>query len=444
MLSVAYAGLTTVPREALAQVGATLELLTLRGNRFHRTDFNYKTWDPFPPMPALRELDLSACRIAILPPGAFDSMSALQRLYLGNNRLETLSPTSFDGLHSLSHLDLSYNFATDDDTVPPPEADTDDGIIISPNMFAGMQALQLLDMSYTKLYDVMAARAFADLPSQLEHLSLCYTAMPQLSRHMFADAKVKVLDLSGNPMLVFNLHNNSLHDLGDSVRILAMDDANLRSLQFFCQLKRLQILLLSGNNINTLVADSFEGFSDLEFLDLSSNQIINWYNPLFGVKTPKLRVLKIHDNNINLITPAMFRDFVDLKFLSVGNNAFICSCTLRDFIDVAAANSRHTLDCPLLHPHLLRRMNVSTTLANQVQAHYLAHGLTIARVSRVQRPYDVGMRLHVDNMLAMQDSVGNMSVMKRGKLEYNVMMSKPEPLALVWYSNICGGYGCLN
>lgn len=453
-LSVAYAGLTAVPESALRLANHSLQLLSLRGNDFYASrlagdrnnaeehsnnatamDTQLQPWDTFPPMPRLRELDLTNCSITTIGASTFVQMPSLQRLYLGFNCLKKLSPFSFAWLPNLFHLDMSRNCQSqsarqmrlDVEQVDDPDACL---LQLHVDTFANAPSLVFIDLSYTELHS-RSARCLGNMPANLELLSLCYTELPMLLAHTFSASRLQVLDLSGNIALPMLLQYDSLRGLGDTLDILAADESNLRSIMYFCTLKKLRTLLLAGNNINELYAEAFRGLDALELLDLSENHLGNWYVQAFAGVTPQLRILKLQKNNINLITTAMFTDFEQLHYLALSGNNFICNCALRDFMDVAARNSRLRIDCPVLHPE--RSLGFGPQVSDGVRRavvvdaggrQLLVRNVMPPHVLRIKtlEAYDLQRRMRQIHLRQLTESVFNMSLVKQQQPQYNVMM----------------------
>lgn len=419
---------------ALSLANQSMQLLSLRGNYFHRQpddDESISAWDTFPPMPRLRELDLTDCSITTIGSKTFIEMPHLQRLYLSHNCLTTLSPFSFAWLPNLFHLDLSNNH---DSKVTTHNLTAEPGELllkIPAELFANAHNLVFLDLSYTVLH-IQSTTSLLNLPAKLEMLSLCYTELQALLPRTFSSTGLRILDLSGNVVLPNIMPFDTLHCLRDTLDILAAEFSNLRSIAFFCTLKKLRTLLLAGNNINVLYEDAFQGLDDLEMVDLSNNHLANWYQPVFHLSTPALRILKLQNNNINLITTAMFRDFAQLHYLSLGTNTFICNCALRDFMDIAARNSRHHIDCPVLHPE--RSLGFGPQVSEAIERAVVVDDHRtptlmlrnimpppILRLTTIE-PYDLRLRMRKLNLLDLYCSVTNMATVKRQRTEYNVMM----------------------
>jgi hypothetical protein len=141
------------------------------------------------------------------------------------------------------------------------------------------------------------------------------------------------------PGLTPLIRRDSFEGLENKLEILAYTHSNLKHLDFIQELSSLRLLQLNDNNINQLSNETFRKLEKLEIIDFSSNHIGNWYSQAFQHNS-NLRVLNLRDNNINLLTADMMADFSIVDYLAIGNNNFICNCVLREFIELAAKNTR--------------------------------------------------------------------------------------------------------
>lgn len=433
MMSAAYTNLSQVPSEALEIISSTLQFLSLKGNNFSQSfiegtnigEDEIEPWDKFPYLPRLLELDLRNCRIYVLNINTFENLPGLQRLYMAHNQFSYMSPGTFRYVPHLVHLDMSHNeivpLGGGSELSKDPFSAMENGLYLPDDIFAKMSDLLFIDMSFTKI-GTTSARAFSALPSRLQLLSLCYTSLPILSPGMFNGTNLRVLDISGNPTLAYNLQTNSLDGLENTLSILAVENSNIKSLECFCRLKNLRILQLRNNNVNVLNASTFRGLDAIEMLDLSSNHLRNWYARVFE-HNPRLELLRLHDNNINLITTEMFRDFQQLKYLSIGNNDFICTCNLRSFMDVAVRNSRQV-------NYITDKTgpDIDLIIYEQLLYNFTKPGglLTAIEVENMLRAtYDIDGRILYDTMLSMHHSYENIVMLKEKYLHYNVMVYQP-------------------
>ncbi|XP_017080259.1 toll-like receptor 6 isoform X1 [Drosophila eugracilis] len=320
----------------------------LRG-RFHHHGKTSQSiaWASFPKLPRLVELDISNCSIEYVSKDAFKNISNLKRLFMSENKIMALNHDTFFYIQKLQYLDLSFtNFLTYSYQLQLPTLEMALSLIyglkIQQNVFKLLPELIYLDLSHSKMTRNSAV-AFAHLGDKLRFLSLCYTAIPMVSSAIFKNTVLEGLDLSGNPYLSYNIIDDAFDGIADTLKYLYFERSNLKDLEWSKSLKKLQVLGLSGNNINSLTPVMFHNLESLEILDLSSNHVGNWYRSAFH-NNSALRVLNLRSNTINMLSNEMLKDFEGLEYLSLGDNAFICDCHLRAVVEVAAANNKEA-DC---------------------------------------------------------------------------------------------------
>ncbi|XP_070071934.1 toll-like receptor 13 isoform X3 [Drosophila takahashii] len=300
-------------------------------------------WASFPNLPRLVELDISNCSIEYVSREAFQNVSNLRRLFMSDNKIMTISQDTFYHIQGLQYLDLSFtNFLTYSYQLQLPTLEMALSLIyglkIQQNVFKLLPELVYLDLSHSKMTRNSAV-AFAHLGDKLKFLSLCYTAIPMVSSTIFKNTVLEGLDLSGNPYLSYNIIDDAFDGISDTLKYLYFERSNLKDLEWAKSLKKLQVLGLAGNNINSLSPTMFQSLGSLEILDLSSNHVGNWYRSAFH-NNSKLRVLNLRSNTINMLSNEMLKDFERLDYLSLGENDFICDCHLRAVVEVAASNNK--------------------------------------------------------------------------------------------------------
>lgn len=341
-ISLAQNGLQRIPSILLEEFAATLQYLSLSGNEFKyyyddRLKAN-RTWADFPKLPSLKELDIRNCRITSLEDYMFANIQNLQKLFLSNNEIIQIHANAFVTLNYLAHLDLSSNTLRRTARSYDIYSQINEGILLPDTLFRSLPNLIFLDLSFTRLLPISVI-SFIEFGSKLKQLSLCYTGISLLVGGMFRHTNLTVLDISGNPALTNSLRHDSFDGLENTLTILAFEFATVKSLRWITDLVELKMLNLHGNNINQFSNNTFQNLTKLQILDLSSNHISNWYQPVFE-NNVKLQILNLRDNNINLLTNEMMNDFLNVLFLAIGSNNFICSCMLREFIEMAAINTR--------------------------------------------------------------------------------------------------------
>ncbi|XP_070071933.1 toll-like receptor 2 type-2 isoform X2 [Drosophila takahashii] len=347
VFSAAFNTLSAAPFKTLYSMRESLKLLSLRGNNFADlipdAEAQSIAWASFPNLPRLVELDISNCSIEYVSREAFQNVSNLRRLFMSDNKIMTISQDTFYHIQGLQYLDLSFtNFLTYSYQLQLPTLEMALSLIyglkIQQNVFKLLPELVYLDLSHSKMTRNSAV-AFAHLGDKLKFLSLCYTAIPMVSSTIFKNTVLEGLDLSGNPYLSYNIIDDAFDGISDTLKYLYFERSNLKDLEWAKSLKKLQVLGLAGNNINSLSPTMFQSLGSLEILDLSSNHVGNWYRSAFH-NNSKLRVLNLRSNTINMLSNEMLKDFERLDYLSLGENDFICDCHLRAVVEVAASNNK--------------------------------------------------------------------------------------------------------
>lgn len=295
-------------------------------------------------------------------------MQSLQKMYLAGNHIVSLSAQIFANVRKLVHLDLSHNsivYTLTNFNENPFEWYTR-GLEIDEYAFSELQHLKFLDFSHTRL-EPSSMKSFAYLPSNLEQLSLCYTAITVIGLGMFHNLpNLKVLDLSGNSALTVNMNQNTFDGLQNSLEILAFENSSVKHLDWLGNLNSLKMLKLNDNNINQLTRDTFQKLPSLDILDLSFNHVGNWFTRVFETNT-ELKILNLRSNNLNMITYEMMTDFEPLQYLGLADNNFICNCLLRDLIDQALQNANP----PDGQGYQKEIPNINDLLITQVLTNYL-------------------------------------------------------------------------
>ncbi|XP_037940181.1 toll-like receptor 4 [Teleopsis dalmanni] len=270
-------------------------------------------------------------------------MTKLRKLFISHNKMMTIPSDTFQYISGLQYLDLSFTNVLDFNyNLPLPTIEAVINLIygvkIQKLTFKFLPNLLYLDLGHTKITRSSAV-AFAHLSEKLKYLSLCYTSFPMVGSAIFKNTALVGIDLSGNPYASYNIIDDAFDGVADTLKYLFFESSNIKDLNWLKGLRQLNVLGLSGNNLNTITTDVFNTLKNLKFLDLSANYIGNWYTRAF-TDNLKLRVLNLRGNNINILTSEMLKDFQLLDYLSLGDNNFVCDCLLRELVDISAANNK--------------------------------------------------------------------------------------------------------
>lgn len=317
------------PYEFLSLVAQTnISSLDLKENHFEFVIPSSLEDSPFPLMPNIRELDLSAVSGYELQPGTFSPLPNLKRLIFSKNRL----PGLLLGLRlsNLLELDLSENVC--ENCLVKPHFEIED------NSLAVMTSLEDLTLSNNYLFQV-SRYMFTRLDS-LRNLYLSNCSIYHIVEFAFENlTSLEYLDLSRNkltkkdalPAAVFYGLTNLT-----SLRLDSCDISNFFEPEIFKFLPNLEYLTLKDNRLAKIDPVQFSPLPNLEILDLSNNGLLPWNERLFSMNY-KLREILMNSNHIYKFTNEMIEDVAALEVFKLRSNPFSCTCTLvRAFQDSGA------------------------------------------------------------------------------------------------------------
>ncbi|KAM9577825.1 LOW QUALITY PROTEIN: toll-like receptor 13 [Trichechus inunguis] len=218
----------------------------------------------FAPFPNLESLHLGKNNIQHLKHKTFQFLKKLQVLILSCNRLEAIENSAFSGLTNLYKLDLAYNMLSG----------------FYAGIFLGLENLEMLDLSSNKI---------------------TYETTKILPFPPFINLKfLKQLNLEGQ-----------------------MHGIQVVPTNFFQVLNSLQELLLGKNPIVFLDHLQFDTLTNLMKLDISGTKAGDrslYLNTSLFHKLKKLKVLCLENNNIESLTPGMFSGLEGLQVFSLRFN----------------------------------------------------------------------------------------------------------------------------
>lgn len=219
--------------------------LNLSNNKLNDLDW-LRAW-------TVRHLNLSGNSLVELPDEVFSLQNAtlLTMLDLSRNRIQSLSPRAMEGMRHLAHLDFSGNALK----------------IVPETAFESTPALRTLDLSENLLH---VAPVLPLLPALRSY---------DVSRNSLSELPAAAT--AGAPNLIV------LRAAGNRLRTLDASTCNL-------QLRFLQELDLSGNQIVSMDPDTLDGCPALYKLDLSRNRLVQ--PPV--LRLPVLRTLTLSANTL--------------------------------------------------------------------------------------------------------------------------------------------------
>ncbi|XP_066488992.1 relaxin receptor 1 [Tiliqua scincoides] len=210
-----------------------------------------------------------------LVANGFKRYQDLKYLYLQNNEISTVSKYAFRGLYNLTKLYLSHNKIT----------------TLEPHIFEDLQKLEWLIIENNKIKCIFP-QTFYGLNTLilliLMNNSLTQLPDKNLCQHM---PKLNWLDFEGNQ--IRNLRNGS-----------------------FISCRRLTVLVLRRNKINSLNENSFSDLQRIAELDLANNQIES-FAPYIFKDLKELSQLNLSYNPIQKIHADQFDYLTKLNSLSL-------------------------------------------------------------------------------------------------------------------------------
>ncbi|XP_028026162.1 protein artichoke [Bombyx mandarina] len=302
---------------------------------------------------SLEEINLHGNMISTIEGGAFLGLKDLQILDLGRNRLSKFNSDVFQGAENLEKLDLSENFINDFPTVAIKTFGGLSHLNLSSNMISNidnshlnsLSSLQVLDLSRNNLVKLTPG-TFVGL-TELSYLDIgvnslrtvednAFDGLTSLKTLLLRDNNILLIPataLSRLPNLVsvhlgFNrvtaLSNDILRSVSDRVTSLVLSRNVIRELPTaaFDHFKMLKHLDLSGNLLNTIAAEVFDGLEQsLQFLSLSQNRILGFTGQ--QLKFVSLWFLDISGNQISNVPVEAFESIPSLTHLNMSRNEHI-------------------------------------------------------------------------------------------------------------------------
>nr|XP_018677616.1 PREDICTED: receptor-like protein 12 [Musa acuminata subsp. malaccensis] len=319
----------------------------------------------------LQSLDLGSNNLNGMLPEGIKWLKGLTDLDLYNNSL-SLSEVQLANLSSLKYLDISYNsiyLNKSDDWIPPFQLNT---LRLGfcqilprphfPKWLRTQTTLDEIDLSNTGIKETIPNW----LPSGLEYLDLSNNMIGGDVPYYFSN--LNILDLSNNllsgylPLNISNmmpsleylslsnnkftgempqffpklrylfLSNNSFSGnlpprISDTMSSLQWFDLSINNMSggipfSYCQLRNLEGLQLSENNLSGEVPNCWKNSSNLLLLDLSSNKLVGGVpDSLCNLQT--LESLHLSHNNLSGPIPHCLKSCTELATLDLGHNNFI-------------------------------------------------------------------------------------------------------------------------
>nr|KAF6436555.1 hypothetical protein HJG63_019287 [Rousettus aegyptiacus] len=237
---------------------------------------------------SLKELNLAGCWIVQIDRYSFAQLSNLEILDLGDNNIRTLKHRTFQFLKKLQVLILSRNHLN----------------VIEKGAFSGLTYLYKLDLAYNILSSFQADLFLGIENLEVLNLSfnkITYETTRTLLFPPFKNLKsLKQLNLEGQ-----------------------MHGIQVVPTNFFQGLNGLQELLLGKNSMVFLDHLQFDFLTNLTKLDISGTKSGDrslYLNISLFQKLKKLKMLRLENNNIESLVPGMFSSLESLQVFSLRFN----------------------------------------------------------------------------------------------------------------------------
>lgn len=280
-------------------------------------------------------LDLNTCGIRSLNPQFFYNTTNLNRLDLSHNPLGSIEPGPFDHLTNLEYLKLSSCNLTH----------------ISPAAFAHLENLRELEIDDNDLSSLDWTGVLAPLV-RLEHLDIRKTRITNLPGDAFAkNLYLRQLVLADNELQHLNVASTLGHNL-HSLQSLDLSNCNLQdrlSEEAFRNASKLRVLNLSGNPMFaadlTAVLRHLPKLHKLSLSNCSLRRLPEAFENLEQLEELDVSHNPLSDAFVQLLKPLKSLEYLDMSYCNlgyVGNNTFTLMTSLKRLI--MSGNALHTLE----------------------------------------------------------------------------------------------------
>lgn len=239
--------------------------------------------------------------IASIAPNAFHGLPNLYAVNLSNDKLKDLHPETFAHNKKLLLLTLPYN------PLKFPAADSQD-------YFLNTSSVQELDVSYCNI-KYITANTFKNMPG-LMYLNLASNSLSNMDPDTFK----KLLDLEE-----LDLSDNNIKSLPDDIFSENNELATLHISRnpvdtvYGLQISDLLTLNAGQTNIRFVGPSMFNGMTYIANLNLSGNSIEKIHNQAFH-KLVELNYLDLSYNDLDFISNILIKENMELDIFKISNN----------------------------------------------------------------------------------------------------------------------------
>ncbi|XP_029104658.1 leucine-rich repeat-containing G-protein coupled receptor 5-like isoform X3 [Scleropages formosus] len=314
-LDLSMNNLTLLPASGLSNLHF-LEELRLAGN-----DLTHIPKGAFSGLFNLKVLRLDANHIHSVPPGCFKGLTSLRHLWLDDNALTEVPVQALGELSSLQAMTLALNKISH---IPDHAFANLSSLVVlhlhnnrirslGKQCFDGLQSLETLDLNYNSLDEFpIAIKAL----SNLKELGFHSNNIKSIPEHAFI----------GNPsLLTIFFYDNPIQFVGKSafqhlpdLRTLSLNGATeITEFPDLTGTKSLQSLTITGARITSLPSTVCDQLPNLQVLDLSYNLI--QHLPSFS-GCMKIQKIDLHHNEIQEVLADTFQELTSLRTLDLAWN----------------------------------------------------------------------------------------------------------------------------
>ncbi|CAL7947497.1 unnamed protein product [Xylocopa violacea] len=280
-------------------------------------------------------LDLNSCGIRRLNTQFFHNTTNLNKLDLSYNPLERIEPGPFDHLTNLEYLKLNGCNLTH----------------VSSDTFAHLENLRELEMAGNDLRTLSWTSVLAPL-IRLEYLNIRNTGITNLPGDAFAkNLYLRQLVLADNELWHLDVANTLGHNL-HSLQSLDLSNCNLQdrlSEEAFRNSSKLRVLNLSGNPMFasdlSVVLRHLPKLHKLSLSNCSLRRLPNTFHVFEHLEELDISHNPLTDAFVSLLEPLKSLKYLDMSYCDlgyVGNLTFARMTSLQRLI--LSGNKLHTLE----------------------------------------------------------------------------------------------------